>query len=256
MAEAEFGQQQGGVPVGHAGVGPYPDARFREGGVEVGAGRGVLREPDVADAGQVGRLDPGPVGEGIVGTDREHPGQLHHRALFDAAHGPADGDPGEVQVVGGERVEAAAAGVLGLELQADLGVAAPEVDDGLGHEVPYGRRARGDAHRPGVPADEVVEAAQGAVEPGDAVGGGRLEDAPGLGGDDAAGVPLQQIGAGLLLEPADVLTDGRLGAAEVAGDGAEAAGPADGHEDAEIVESHGFQATPSSSLGLDRESED
>ncbi|GHE27998.1 hypothetical protein GCM10017778_07570 [Streptomyces vinaceus] len=256
MAQAQFGQEQGGVPVGHAGVGPYPDAGFREGGVEVGAGGGVLREPDVADAGEVGRLDAGPDGKRVVGADGEHPGQLHHRALLDPAHGPADGDPGEVQVVGGEGVEAAAAGILGLELQADPRVAAPEADDGLGHEVPYGRGARGDAYRSAVPADEFVEAAQGAVEPGDAVRGGRLEDAPGLGGEHAAGVPLQQLRARLLFEAADVLADRGLRTAEIAGDGAEAAGPADGDEDAEIVEGHGRQATPSRSLGLDRESED
>lgn len=192
----------------------------------------------MADAGQVGGVDAVPGGEGVVGADGEHPGQLHDGALLDAAHGTADGDPGEVQVVGGEGVEAAAAGVLGLELQADAGVAAAEVHDRLGHEVPYGRRPGGDAHGAGVPAHELVEAAQRPVEAGDAVGCGRLQDAAGLGGDDAAGVALQQAGAGLLLQPADVLADGGLGAAEVAGDGAEAARPADGHEDAEVVESH------------------
>ncbi len=193
----------------------------------------------MADAGEVGGFDPVPGGEGVVGADRQHPGQLHDGALLDAAHGLADGDPGEIQVVGGEGVEAAAAGVLGLELQADAGVAAAEVHDRLGHEVPYGRRPGGDAHRAGDPADELVQAAQRPVETGDPVGGGRLEDTAGLGGDDAAGMALQQPGAGLLLQPADVLADGRLRAAEVAGDGAEAARPADGHEDAEIVESHG-----------------
>lgn len=118
-------------------------------------------------------------------------------------------------------------------------MAAAEADDRLGHEVADGRRPRGDADRSGVPAYEVVQAAQRPVEAGDAVGGGRLEDPAGLGGEGAAGVAGEQGRADLLLQAADVLADGGLGAAEVAGDGAEAAGPADGHEDTEVVESHG-----------------
>ncbi len=217
------------------------DARLGEGAVEVGAGGGVLRKPDVTDAGEVGGIDARAGGEGVVGADREHPRQFHDRALFDAADRSADGDPGEVEVVGGECVEAAAAGVLGLELQAHPGVEAAEGDDGLGHEVPHGRRAGGDAHRAASAPYEVVHPAQGSVETGDAVRRGRLEDAARLGGDDTAGVALQEARAGLLLQAADVLADGRLGAAEVAGDGAEAAGTADGHEHAEIVEGHETQ---------------
>ncbi len=220
------------------------DAGLGEGGVEVGTGGGVLRQPDVADTGEVGGGERGPAGEGVVGADREDPGQFHDGALLDAADGGADGDPGEVEVAGGERVEAAPAGVLGLELQAHRGVAAAEGDDGLGHEVPHGRRAGGDAHRPAPAPYEVLHAAQRAVEAGDAVCGGRPEDAAGLGGHDAAGVPLQEAGAGLLLQAADVLADGGLGAAEVARDGAEAAGAADGHEHAKVVEGHEPQGIP------------
>lgn len=220
------------------------DAGLGEGGVEVGAGGGVLRQPDVADAGEVGGGEAGPAGEGVVGADREHPGQFHDGALLDAPHGGADGDPGEVEVAGGEGVEAAAAGVLGLELQAHRGVAAAEGDDGLGHEVPHGRGTGGDAHGAAPAPYEVLHAAQGAVEAGDAVGGRRQDDAAGLGGYDAAGVALQEAGAGLLLQAADVLADGGLGAAEVACDGAEAAGAADGHEHAEVVEGHETQAIP------------
>lgn len=220
------------------------DAGLGEGGVEVGAGGGVLRQPDVADAGEIGGGEAGPAGEGVVGADREHPGQFHDGALLDAPHGGADGDPGEVEVAGGEGVEAAAAGVLGLELQTHRGMAAAEGDDGVGHEVPHGRGTGGDAHGAAPAPYEVLHAAQGAVEAGDAVGGRRQDDAAGLGGHDAAGVALQEAGAGLLLQAADVLADGGLGAAEVARDGAEAAGAADGHEHAEVVEGHETQAIP------------
>ncbi|GAA2649724.1 hypothetical protein GCM10010425_72280 [Streptomyces spororaveus] len=207
----------------------------------MGAGGGVLGQPDVTDAGEVGGVDAGAAGEGVVGADGEYPGQLHDGAQLDAADRGADGDPGEVEVVGGEGVEAAAAGVLGLELQAHLGVAAAEGDDGFGHEVPHRRRSRGDADGAAAAPDEVVEAAQGAVESGDALGGGRPEDAAGLGGYDATGVALQEAGAGPLLQSADVLADGRLGAAEIAGHGAEAAGAADGHEHTKIIEGHEIQ---------------
>lgn len=220
------------------------DAGPGEGGVEVGAGGGVLRQPDVADAREVGGGEAGPAGEGVVGADGQHPGQFHDRALLDAPDRGADGDPGEVEVAGGEGVEAAAAGVLGLELQAHPGVAAAEGDDGFGHEVPHGRRAGRDAHGAAPAPYEVRHAPQGAVEAGDAVGGRRPDDPAGLGGHDAAGVALQEAGAGLLLQAADVLADGGLGAAEVAGDGAEAASAADGHEHAEVVEGHGPQDIP------------
>lgn len=207
----------------------------------MGAGGGILGQPDVPDAGEVGGVDTGAGGEGVVRADGEHPGQFHDGPQLDAADRAADGDPGEVEGAGGEGVEAAAAGVLGLELQAHLGVASAEGDDGLGHEVPHRRRSRGDADRAATAVDEVVDAAQGAVESGDAVGGGRLEDAAGLGGHDATGVALQEAGAGLLLQAADVLADGRLGAAEVACHGAEAAGAADGNEHTKIIESHETQ---------------
>lgn len=195
----------------------------------------------MADAGEVGGVDAGAGGEGVVRADGEYPGQLHDGAQLDAADRAADGDPGEVEGVGGEGVEAVADGVLGLELQAHPGVAAAEGDDGLGHEVPHRRPAGGDADRAATAPDEVLHAAQGAVESGDAVGGGRLEDAAGRGGQNAAGMAFQEARAGLLLQAADVLADGRLGAAEVAGHCAEAARPADGHEHTEIIKGHKTQ---------------
>lgn len=123
-------------------------------------------------------------------------------------------------------------------------MAAPEGDDRLGHEVPHGGGPGGDADRAAVAPYQVVEPAQGSVEPGDAVGGGRPEDQTGPGGRHPARMALQERGAGLLLQTADVLADGGLGAAEVAGDGTEAAGPADGDEDAEIIEGHNPQDIP------------
>lgn len=207
----------------------------------MGAGAGVLGQPDVADGGEVGGLQAGAGGEGVVGADREDPGQAHDGPLLDAAHGAADGDPGEVETVRGKGFETAAAGVLGLELQAHAGVFAAEGDDGLGHEVPDGGGAGGDADRSAAAPYEGVEPTQRTVEPRDAVGGGLLEDPAGFGGRDAARVAGQEHRAGLLLQAADVLTDGGLGAAEFAGDGTEAAGPAHGDEHTEIIKGHNPQ---------------
>lgn len=210
----------------------------------MGAGSGVLGQPDVADGREVGRFEAGADGERVVGADREDPGQPHDGALLDAAHGVSDGDPGEVEVVRGKGVEAAAAGVLGLELQAHAGVLAAEGDDGLGHEVAHGGGAGGDAHRTATAPHQGVEPAQGPVESADAVGGGGLKDPPCLGGYDAPRVALQERGPGLLLQTADVLTDGGLRTSEVAGNGTETAGPADGDEDSEIIEGHHTQGIP------------
>jgi hypothetical protein len=238
VAEAEFDEQDGGVPVGDAGVRRDVDAPFGEGGVEPGARGGVLGQPDVADAREVPRFDSAPGGERVVHVDGEHPGQVDHRALLDSAHGSADGDPRQVQVVCRERVEATAAGVLRLEFQADLGMPVPELDDRRRHEVTDGRGAGGDAYRATVAMDEVREASQCGVEAGDAVGRGCLQEPAGPGGHDAARLPLHQVGPDLPLEPSHMLADGGLGAGQFPGDGAEAAGAAYGDEDAQIIESH------------------
>ncbi len=90
--------------------------------------------------------------------------------------------------------------------------------------------------------DQVAEPAHGQVQAVDALGRGGLQYAAGLGRDDAARLAFDQGHAGLPFQPFDVLADGGLGAAEVAGDRAEAARPAHGYEHAKIFESHKLQA--------------
>ncbi|GGN25772.1 hypothetical protein GCM10011578_059950 [Streptomyces fuscichromogenes] len=60
-----------------------------------------------------------------------------------------------------------------------------------------------------------------------------------MGGYDAPRLALQEAHAGLPFQPLHVLADRGLGAGQLAGDGAEAARPAHGHEDAQVVQSHG-----------------
>lgn len=206
----------------------------------MGVGGGVLRQSDEPHPVQVGALDPLPSGEFVVGAHREHPGQLRHGPLLDAAHGGSEGQPGQVEVARrvGQRVAAPGAGPYGLELQAHVRVRAPEVDDALGHEVPHGRAAGGDPYDAAVAAHHFGQPAQREVQAGDALGRRLLEHPSGPGGHDPAGLPFHEPDAGLALQPPYVLTHRRLGAAQVTGHRAEAPGPADGHEDAQIVEGH------------------
>lgn len=117
-----------------------------------------------------------------------------------------------VQVVRGEGSEAAADRVLSLEFQAHSGVAPSEIDDGLGHEVPYGRSFRGDTHRTAVPARQVLQTAYGEVGAADTVGGGRLADSPCLSGHETPRMPFEQAHVKLPFQPPAVLAHRRLSA--------------------------------------------
>ena len=100
---------------------------------EAGGGRGLI---SICAAG----------GQGVVAVDGQHPGKLDDGALLDALHRCAEADPGQVEAARDEGVEAAAAGVRGLEFQAHLGVAPAEGHDRVGHEVPHrGGAGRGSA---------------------------------------------------------------------------------------------------------------
>ncbi len=238
MPQPQFGQQQRGVPVGHAGARPGAQARPGERLVELPAGGGVGRQPHQAEVGEVGDADALPSRQRVALPDREHPGQVDRGPLLDAADRLADGDPRQVEVAGQQRVEAAAAGGLGLELQADAGVAAAEVDDRVGHEVPHGGAAGGHPDRAALPVDQVPQAAQGQVQAGQTVGGRVPQDAPGGGGHHPARLALQQADTGLLLQPLHVLAHRGLGAAQLAGHRAERSGPAHRHEHPQVVKSH------------------
>lgn len=63
-------------------------------------------------------IDARPGCERVVGPLGEHPGQIDNGALLDAAHRPADGDPGNVGVARQKGVEAPATGGLGQKIVA------------------------------------------------------------------------------------------------------------------------------------------
>ncbi len=211
----------------------------------MGAGGGVGRQSHEADAAcQVGGVDAWPGRERIVAAYGEHPRQIDDGALLDAAHRAAHRDPGQVEVAGQQGVEAAAAGGLGLELQAHLRVAAPEGDDRLGHEVPDRRSAGRDAHGTAFAVHEVSQAAQRTIETGDPLGGGIAQDAPRRRGNDPARLALQQAQARLPLQALDVLAHRGLCTGQVTGHGTEASRPAHGHEHTQVIERHNTQATP------------
>lgn len=261
MADAQFGQQQGGVPVGDAG-----GARGRHGSclpvaeviVEAHTGGGVLRQPDVPDTRQLLGLDPLPAGERVIGAYGEHPGQPDHRMLLDARYRRADGDPGQLGASVRDDLETAAAGTLGPELQVDVRVVGAEGDDRLGHEVPDGRGAGGHPDRAAVARAQIGQPVQRQIQSADAVRRRAVQDPARLGRCHPARPAFQQPAARLPFEALDALAHGRLGAAEIAGDGTEAARLAHGHEDAQIIEGHPRTVAPTQATakGFGRKSED
>ena len=89
----------------------------------------------------------------------------------------------------------------------------------------------GQAHAPGGQPDVGGQLGVGGIDPPDDLGGAVGEQLPGLGEPDAAPDPLQQLRAGLGLEPGEVVADRRLrvvqllrgrGDRSVAGDGVDA----------------------------------
>lgn len=218
------------------GTGPaFPVAEVT---VEAHTGRGVLREPDVPDTGQLLGLDPLPVGERVVGAYGEHPRQADHRMLLDAGDRRAEGDPGQLRIAVRDGLEAAAAGTLGPELQVDVRMAGAEGDHRLGHEVPDGCGAGGHPDRAAVVSAQIGQPAQRQIQAADAVRRRAVQDQARLGRCHTARPALQQIDARLPFEAFDALADGRLGAAEIAGDGAEAARLAYGDEGTQIIDGH------------------
>ena len=85
-----------------------------------------------------------------------------------------------------------------------------EGGDGLGHDRPDGGREPGQANPSGGQPDVGGELGAGGIDASDDLGGSGGEQVPGLGEADAAPDPLQQLGAGLGLEPGEVMGDGRL----------------------------------------------
>src|SRR5215469_1273188 len=157
VADAEFGEQGCGVPVGYPGGGGRGDAQACEALLELLPGGGRFRVGNVADRGQVGGADGVPGGQRVAGMDGQDPGKAEDGLLLDAGLRLAEGDPGQVHLPAVQQSKALPGGVGGAELQGDVRVPAAEGDDRLGHEVAYRNAAGGDADRAALAVAELVE---------------------------------------------------------------------------------------------------
>ncbi len=109
------------------------------------------------------------------------------------------------------------------------------------------RRKRGDTHPSGGESDVRVQFGVGGVDPPDDLGRPLGQQLPGRCEPDAAPDPLQQLRAGLRLEPGEVVADRRLGVVHLPGRGGNRAQSRERVEDAQPSD-----VQHSSSVSMDR----
>jgi len=148
VTNAEFGEQDRGVPVGHAdrfGVA----VQAEELPLEPATGGRVVRMCEISDVGEIACIDGVSTSQFIFGVDHKEPRQVQHRALLDAGERLGEGDPGQLHIPRSQQLDAAAGGLRGVELQRNIGMPAAKFCDGLGHEVAHGDTTSGDLHHAG-----------------------------------------------------------------------------------------------------------
>ena len=103
------------------------------------------------------------------------------------------------------------------------GNACVEAGEHRGHLDPAGRQQSADRDPAADQAAQLVELAAHPVDLGEHAPGPRGHRLPGLGRDDAAAGALEQLGAELGLEPADLVRERRLGDVKLLGGAGEVA---------------------------------
>ncbi len=119
------------------------------------------------------------------------------------------------------------------EAHLERGVPPREPLEGSGDERADGRGEAGQAYPAGRQPDVPRQLGVRRVDPADDLGGAVREQPTGLGQPDAAADPLEQLGAGLGLEPGEVVADGGLGVVQLLGGLGDRAEPAHGLQDPE-----------------------
>ena len=120
----------------------------------------------------------------------------------------------------------------GLERELDRGVSLTEAGDRLGHDRRAGARERREPQAPAPQPGDRLELGLGVGQPGEDRVGVLDERTARVGEPDAAGVALDEPGAGLAFERGDLLRDGGLGVGERIGGGGERAAGGDLAQDA------------------------
>ena len=182
---------------------PSKHPHLRERRVQLGGGRGVRRQSNQPQVAQIVDFGVRPPRKRITDAYGEHPRQLHHHPLLNAPHGRPDSDPREIQVAVGERGETPPDWSSPVrELRANVGCWRRKATTASAMKcrtvvAPVAIRTE-----PVSPSADPLELPQREIQPGDALRGGGLQHAPGLGRYDTPRVPFQQGEARLPLQPA------------------------------------------------------
>ena len=115
----------------------------------------------------------------------------------------------------------------------EVGVALAEPLESPGHQCAEHRGEAGETDPPGGEADVPGQLRVGGVDAAHDLGRAVREQAAGLGQPDAAADPLEQLRAGLDLEPREVVADRRLGVVQLRRGRRHRAEAADGFQDAQ-----------------------
>ena len=94
MTDAEFREQDRGVPVGYAGGSGEADPLADEVLLQLPPGGRAFGVGEVSDGRQVGGADGIQCGQRVVGVDGQHPGQVENGPLLDAGQRLSERDPG------------------------------------------------------------------------------------------------------------------------------------------------------------------
>ena len=106
MADAEFGEQDRGVPVGDADRRGRGDPQADEVLLQALPGRGAFRVSEVVDCGEVVGGDGATRCQGVIGVYGQYLGKVENGTLLDAGQRLAEGDPGQVNLAVVQQLDA------------------------------------------------------------------------------------------------------------------------------------------------------
>ena len=217
------------------------DARASERVLDLAAQSGALGEPDeLVRRWQVGQVDHLTVGQSVV-TGHDHNERVAPQGpvveSFRQLLGPQPHD-GEVEATGGDRRCHLGAGGVD-EVVVDAGMACVVVGHHLDHVEGAGQSLDQSQAQPSTAqAGQRVQLFLGMVHIGEDALGQRHEQFTGRGQPHRAAGPAEQLGAYVLLQPRDLLTEGGLRDVAVRGSPGEVATLGNGEEVLQVTQFH------------------
>ena len=188
--------------------------------------------------GDVGDLEPGLLGEPVVGGQREHQLLAEHDPQLDVVARHGRPQQPEVDVARAQRVELGRRELVGHHLQRDARQVLLHDAGDARQLVEGGRAGEGDAQQARAALGDAAYAAHGVLEAVDHSLGLGAEERPGRGQADLAGGAGEQGRTELGLELPDRVGQGGLGDVQLLGGATEVTGLGDGEEVTQVAQLH------------------